>query len=442
MWMICSVLTAILTCLLCLWCVCGKQVCPRCLRLDPAEGKTVERAGSPYLARLQLAAAQQGRSPLRVAPLGKVIVGVWKDVATFCFARFTERMQHMCFTFSSIEGKQEINWVTIVGMFSKLLLYVLSDAPFPPLPVGGAERLSWEEQTSPVLSPPTSLSAIIRTPKCYHISSVNENAAKRLCRRYSQKLIQHTVCQLLRTYPAATRIDSTNPNPLLFWLHGIQLVALNYQTDGEGSVERGVIQNFLIFLVSLRSRIHLCKIRAKEILSLPVFPFLLGLSISLCVLSLSHFLLPLPLLQMVSSLFEIKVCTQSCKLSGTVQLCRNSSVFGIILKPILRSFTDLPMQLNTALFEANGGCGYVLKPAVLWDRNCPMYQQFCPMERDVEKMSPAVYSLAVSHTEDRLHLQHCFDLSLPSFLSSFVALCCTCCFSEEFTDFFINIPVC
>ncbi|XP_033467115.2 1-phosphatidylinositol 4,5-bisphosphate phosphodiesterase epsilon-1 isoform X4 [Epinephelus lanceolatus] len=153
---------------------------------------------------------------------------------------------------------------------------------------GGAERLSWEEQqTSPILNPPTSLSAIIRTPKCYHISSVNENAAKRLCRRYSQKLIQHTVCQLLRTYPAATRIDSTNPNPLLFWLHGIQLVALNYQTD------------------------------------------------------------------------------------------------------------DLPMQLNTALFEANGGCGYVLKPAVLWDRSCPLYQQFCPMERDVEKMSPAVYSLTI-----------------------------------------------
>uniref|UniRef100_A0A3Q3MAA6 Phosphoinositide phospholipase C n=1 Tax=Mastacembelus armatus TaxID=205130 RepID=A0A3Q3MAA6_9TELE len=152
----------------------------------------------------------------------------------------------------------------------------------------GSERLSWEEQqTSPILNPSTSLSAIIRTPKCYHISSVNENAAKRLCRRYSQKLIQHTVCQLLRTYPAATRIDSTNPNPLLFWLHGIQLVALNYQTD------------------------------------------------------------------------------------------------------------DLPMQLNTALFEANGGCGYVLKPAVLWDRSCPLYQQFCPMDRDVEKMTPAMYSLTV-----------------------------------------------
>uniref|UniRef100_A0A674A2X5 Phosphoinositide phospholipase C n=1 Tax=Salmo trutta TaxID=8032 RepID=A0A674A2X5_SALTR len=154
---------------------------------------------------------------------------------------------------------------------------------------GGVEamRLGWEEQTSPVFSPSASLSAIIRTPKCYHISSVNENAAKRLCRRFSRKLIQHTTCQLLRTYPAATRIDSANPNPLPFWLHGMQVVALNYQTD------------------------------------------------------------------------------------------------------------DLPMQLNTALFEANGHCGYVLKPPVLWDRCCPLYQQLCPLERDVESMSPTLYSLTI-----------------------------------------------
>ncbi|XP_045053683.2 1-phosphatidylinositol 4,5-bisphosphate phosphodiesterase epsilon-1 isoform X2 [Desmodus rotundus] len=147
-------------------------------------------------------------------------------------------------------------------------------------------RQAWEESSSP-LSPTTSLSAIIRTPKCYHISSLNENAAKRLCRRYSQKLIQHTTCQLLRTYPAATRIDSSNPNPLMFWLHGIQLVALNYQTD------------------------------------------------------------------------------------------------------------DLPLHLNAAMFEANGGCGYVLKPPVLWDKNCPMYQKFSPLERDLDNMEPAVYSLTV-----------------------------------------------
>ncbi|XP_044521631.1 1-phosphatidylinositol 4,5-bisphosphate phosphodiesterase epsilon-1 isoform X1 [Gracilinanus agilis] len=146
-------------------------------------------------------------------------------------------------------------------------------------------RQPWEE-VCPLNTTP-SLSALIRTPKCYHISSLNENAAKRLCRRYSQKLIQHTACQLLRTYPAATRIDSSNPSPLLFWLHGIQLVALNYQTD------------------------------------------------------------------------------------------------------------DLPLHLNAAMFEANGGCGYVLKPPVLWDKNCAMYQQFSPLERDLESMAPALYSLTV-----------------------------------------------
>ncbi|XP_017658675.1 1-phosphatidylinositol 4,5-bisphosphate phosphodiesterase epsilon-1 isoform X2 [Nannospalax galili] len=146
-------------------------------------------------------------------------------------------------------------------------------------------RQTWEE-SSP-LNPTTSLSAIIRTPKCYHISSLNENAAKRLCRRYSQKLIQHTASQLLRTYPAATRIDSSNPNPLMFWLHGIQLVALNYQTD------------------------------------------------------------------------------------------------------------DLPLHLNATMFEANGGCGYVLKPPVLWDKSCPMYQKFSPLERDLDNMDPAIYSLTI-----------------------------------------------
>ncbi|KAI4893550.1 hypothetical protein NFI96_004194 [Prochilodus magdalenae] len=148
-------------------------------------------------------------------------------------------------------------------------------------------RINLEEQAFPTSAQAPSLSAIIRTPKCYHISSVNENAAKRLCRRYSAKLIQHTAGQLLRTYPAATRIDSANPNPLIFWLHGIQLVALNYQTD------------------------------------------------------------------------------------------------------------DLPMQLNCALFEANGHCGYVLKPPVLWDRSCPLYQQFSPLDRELEHMTPTVYTLTV-----------------------------------------------
>ncbi|XP_035610484.1 1-phosphatidylinositol 4,5-bisphosphate phosphodiesterase epsilon-1-like [Oncorhynchus keta] len=149
-------------------------------------------------------------------------------------------------------------------------------------------RSNWEEPpTSPLYTCNASLSSLIHTPKCYHVSSVNENAAKRLCRRYAQKLIQHTSAQLLRTYPAATRIDSTNPSPLLFWLHGIQLVALNYQTD------------------------------------------------------------------------------------------------------------DLPLQLNAAMFEPNRGCGYVLKPPVLWDPSCPLYGHFCPLDRDPREMSPVLLFLTI-----------------------------------------------
>lgn len=70
----------------------------------------------------------------------------------------------------------------------------------------------------------------------------------------------------------------------------------------------------------------------------------------------------------------------------TIALCH----FGCL------TFTDLPLQLNAAMFEANGGCGYVLKPPVLWDKNCSMYQQFCPLERDLDNKDPAIYSLTVS----------------------------------------------
>ncbi|KAJ8361500.1 hypothetical protein SKAU_G00180250 [Synaphobranchus kaupii] len=164
-----------------------------------------------------------------------------------------------------------------------------STPPFP-APAKGAHDpvfVSWDEPSPPLLSSAPSLSALMRTPPCYHVSSLNENVAKRFCRRYSQKVIQHTAGQLLRTYPAATRIDSANPNPLLYWLHGVQLVALNFQTD------------------------------------------------------------------------------------------------------------DLSMQLNKTLFEACGSCGYVLKPRVLWDRNCPVYQHFSPLEREAEDLSPVRFCLTI-----------------------------------------------
>ncbi|XP_050082243.1 1-phosphatidylinositol 4,5-bisphosphate phosphodiesterase epsilon-1-like [Anopheles aquasalis] len=66
---------------------------------------------------------------------------------------------------------------------------------------------------------------------CYQCSSINEASAKKLCRKDPLGLLAHTESQLMRTYPAGLRIDSSNFNPVFFWSFGIQMVALNYQTE-------------------------------------------------------------------------------------------------------------------------------------------------------------------------------------------------------------------
>ncbi|XP_033124802.1 uncharacterized protein LOC117123082 [Anneissia japonica] len=71
----------------------------------------------------------------------------------------------------------------------------------------------------------------IGTAKCYQISSLNENTMKKTVKKYSKRLIEHTEKQLIRTYPAGIRIDSSNYSPIMPWACGIQLVALNYQTE-------------------------------------------------------------------------------------------------------------------------------------------------------------------------------------------------------------------
>jgi hypothetical protein len=40
--------------------------------------------------------------------------------------------------------------------------------------------------------------------------------------------------------------------------------------------------------------------------------------------------------------------------------------------------------LNLAMFEQNYNCGYVLKPAVLWDKQHPEYGRFNPFEKKKE----------------------------------------------------------
>ncbi|KAG5892290.1 hypothetical protein JTB14_020321 [Gonioctena quinquepunctata] len=111
---------------------------------------------------------------------------------------------------------------------------------------------------------------------CYQCSSINENTAKKLCRKQPLALMAHTQTQLMRTYPAGMRIDSSNFNPVIFWSFGIQMSALNYQTE------------------------------------------------------------------------------------------------------------DTAMQLNNALFETNGKCGYVSKPNVMWDRSHVMYRRFNPWDKEFD----------------------------------------------------------
>lgn len=38
--------------------------------------------------------------------------------------------------------------------------------------------------------------------------------------------------KLIRTYPKASRVDSSNYNPMLSWRHGIQMAAINVQKPG------------------------------------------------------------------------------------------------------------------------------------------------------------------------------------------------------------------
>lgn len=35
----------------------------------------------------------------------------------------------------------------------------------------------------------------------------------------------------MRVYPKATRLDSSNFNPLIGWMHGVQMVAFNMQVS-------------------------------------------------------------------------------------------------------------------------------------------------------------------------------------------------------------------
>lgn len=65
-----------------------------------------------------------------------------------------------------------------------------------------------------------------------HIYSFAETTFDKLCKNSDTKvqLEKHNVRCLMRVYPAALRVDSSNFNPLQSWKRGVQMVALNWQT--------------------------------------------------------------------------------------------------------------------------------------------------------------------------------------------------------------------
>lgn len=64
----------------------------------------------------------------------------------------------------------------------------------------------------------------------YEMSSFKEGKALKLAEESANAYIRHNVDKLSRIYPAGSRVDSSNYNPVTLWNAGCQIVALNFQT--------------------------------------------------------------------------------------------------------------------------------------------------------------------------------------------------------------------
>ena len=60
---------------------------------------------------------------------------------------------------------------------------------------------------------------------------------------------------------------------------------------------------------------------------------------------------------------------------------------------------DRAMALNMAMFEQNGRSGYVLKPAVMWDKSHMMYNHFNPWDKEFDGLHATQLTLRVSTPE-------------------------------------------
>ncbi|XP_061351666.1 phosphoinositide phospholipase C 2-like isoform X4 [Gastrolobium bilobum] len=62
--------------------------------------------------------------------------------------------------------------------------------------------------------------------------SLSEQQLEKAALTHGKELVRFTQRNILRVYPKGTRIDSSNYNPLIGWMHGAQMVAFNMQGYG------------------------------------------------------------------------------------------------------------------------------------------------------------------------------------------------------------------
>lgn len=66
-----------------------------------------------------------------------------------------------------------------------------------------------------------------------HVFSLSEGTANKIVKESAGDLVKHCRTHLVRLYPSGTRMNSSNYEPLKYWMSGVQLVAMNWQTAGE-----------------------------------------------------------------------------------------------------------------------------------------------------------------------------------------------------------------
>ncbi|KAH6604146.1 hypothetical protein Trco_007592 [Trichoderma cornu-damae] len=67
-----------------------------------------------------------------------------------------------------------------------------------------------------------------------HIFSISEDRIIELHEKYPREVFTHNKNFFMRAFPAGRRINSSNPDPSLFWRRGVQMVAMNWQNMDEG----------------------------------------------------------------------------------------------------------------------------------------------------------------------------------------------------------------